>query len=649
MATFTVKVKNSVSYADMTTESNAIAYRAVWQMNQPATVEVLLNDVDFASTQTYGDAYIGTSALLLEEPTNTEIFRGRIIGATTSPKGYLLLRGEDWLGQLDDRLVNYDTREDLDYNGAAVLRESNIYPYLNAGTRTNALVEAGGNTNIYMDYGSNDMSIWGVDIFNGMKFCLPVSHMGTQTDTVLAYDETYTGVYDVENTNTPAAGEENTWVIDDNCHTLKLTENDAVTAWFMLSYAMNTLASQETVGTITKATLTLDYETTDSVDRASVYINTATDGTGDDKPVGTLNDNNERNIFTAELSNAAINAIVADGWSVKVYCVGPANTACSLGGKVYYVKVDVEYEVTTALSTQYTIDDTLTHAGDTHNELVFTGETLVTNGLIDYMPFYICDKITAHVAALVAAYDELYALDASDDVTASTTYVGRHYHMMSPLAILRDLAKADGTDFWLKAWDGDSLDLVWNDTYIDMGMPTWTDSSVLYWDSPTRDLEDVINEWFVEGYTSGDYKAVDSDTDAGSITSYGQRSKYKNNPDLPTSKECDIEAGVLVDRTKDLPYQLGCAMNGWNTTTLGSVIEITSTDLNLAAQQYIITRKEYDSRQGVTFFTLTPRDGTNYTLNPHRGLHDTLNDITTRIQLLESMLERGERYNHEWA
>jgi hypothetical protein len=84
---WTVDVKNSVSYAAMTEETAALAYRVVWQVNKPATLDVLINDDSGAKTQTYGSAYIGTGTVLLEQPTNTEIFRGRIVGTETDVRG----------------------------------------------------------------------------------------------------------------------------------------------------------------------------------------------------------------------------------------------------------------------------------------------------------------------------------------------------------------------------------------------------------------------------------------------------------------------------------------------------------------------------------------------------------------------------------
>jgi hypothetical protein len=236
-------------------------------------------------------------------------------------------------------------------------------------------------------------------------------------------------------------------------------------------------------------------------------------------------------------------------------------------------------------------------------------------------------------------------------VVASTVYIGRHYHRMTPLDILRDLAKVDGTNFWLDPWDGDSLDLQWGSTYALNGEPTWTDTSVLTWLKPVQQLSDVTNEWFVEGYISGEYKATGSDTDAGSITSYGQRSQLESNPDIGSSADCEDYADALVDRTHDLPFHVGAVLDGYSTAAdVGDVVNVNSTKLGLANQKYVVSRKEYNSQPAVTTFHLTPRQDA---LNIQRHLDRFAKDISGRITHLETRVaaprplrQRYFRANH---
>jgi hypothetical protein len=189
----------------------------------------------------------------------------------------------------------------------------------------------------------------------------------------------------------------------------------------------------------------------------------------------------------------------------------------------------------------------------------------------------------------------------------------------------------------------------WNRTYATAGAPNWTDTTPLTWLKPRQSLLDVVNKWWVEGHTSTDYKATGDDSDAGSITSYGQRDGFVNNPELGSDKDCDDEADARVERTHDLPFHVSCVMDGYNTTTLGTVIEVDSTKLGLTDAYYIVTRKVYDSRTGVTTFHLTPREGTSYTLNPEPHIDNLMGDLTRRIGHLESTVERGSRYTDRWS
>jgi hypothetical protein len=655
---WTAKVKDSVSYAAMTTLSDALAYRILWQMDAPATCEILLNDDSGGNTQTYGSAYMGTSAVLLEQPTATEIFRGRIISAVPNVQSNTLtLHGEDWLGQLDGRLVNYDTREILDPNEGNSMREYQLRPYLNDGSRCNAVTELAGDGSITL--ATDDTGNMAVDAYNGMKIIFPYSYMGKQVDYCYTYDETVTANAGAMNTDTPAAGEANTWANDGNVHQMSQTEA-AADCGFKVAYSFKSLAYDNLAGNVKdqggagcgdgefftnmKIHLNLKVYGADVTDWYVKVTQAAGAWIIYHQESGLpMSDFQQHTITVPFPMNNVPDANGA--FDVELFIVGPgAGGTTSLD--VEYLMVETEYEVDTVLTTHaFTIDDTINLAG-TYNQLDCDGDTLVTDGLLDWWRFHISDKITAYVIALVAAYDELYALNTGD-VVASTVYIGRHYHRMTPLDILRDLAKADGTNFWLDPWDGDSLDLQWGSTYALNGEPTWTDTSVLTWLKPVQQLSDVTNEWFVEGYTAGDYKATGSDTDAGSITDYGQRSQLESNPDIGSSADCEDYADALVERTHDLPFHVGAVLDGYSTAAaVGDVVNVNSTKLGLANQKYVVSRKEYNSQPAVTTFHLTPRQDA---LNIQRHLDRFAKDISGRITHLETRVERGRRYTDLWS
>ena len=148
-------------------------------------------------------------------------------------------------------------------------------------------------------------------------------------------------------------------------------------------------------------------------------------------------------------------------------------------------------------------------------------------------------------------------------------------------------------------------------------------------------------------YTAGEYRATGSDTDAGSITSYGQRSKLINNPDIGSSDDADDYADALVDRTHDLPFHVGALLDGYSTAAdLGDVVDVNSSKLGLTNIKYVVTRKEYDSRRATTTFFLTPRQDA---LNMQRHLDGLLRDVDGRIANLETRVERDRRYTDVWA
>lgn len=649
---WTIDVKDSVSYAAMTELTDALAYKIIWVMDNPATIEVLVNDDSGANLQTYGSAYMGTSAILVEQPTATEIFRGRILSAEPDlATNTVILRGADWLSQLEDRLVTYDTREILDPAETNSMREYNLRPYLNAGTRCVSVWEAVGNTNI--DLAVDDTGDMVADAYNGMRLIFPYSYMGAQKDYCYAENETVTPAAGAMNTDTPANGETYTWVDDGNVHNMDQTEA-AADCSFDVEYEFQSLAM---AGILTKdwgideyaKSITIHLgmrvygaDMTDwAVDiraKAGAYYSVYEDDSGDPMT------NSHKFAFRVPWPHKK--QYDGDGYfNIRIQVNGnAAGGTTSLD--VDYLMVEIDYETDTALTTHaYTIDDVEVTAG-TKNMIELDGDTLATDGVCDYWRFHISDKITAYVTDLVGKYDELYALDATTDLTASTVYVGRHYHRMKPLDILRDLAGTDGTNFWLAGWDGDSLDLQWGSTYAMNGEPTWTDSTVLSWINLRQAVQDVTNEWLIEGYTAGEHKATGSDTDAGSITAYGQRTQLISNPDMGTSTDCANYADALVERTHDLPFHVSGILNGFSTVGIGDVINVNSTKLALANQKYIVTRKEYDSRTAVTTIYLTPRQDA---LNIMKTLDMYGKDFTGRLGTLEQRVERGRRYTDLWS
>lgn len=110
-------------------ETGIISYRINHTFNKPAECEMILSDPSGSLFQKYNvdadDVYVGPGYINLEDPTGTSIYKGRLVLAEgNTDNRTLTLTARDWLDQLDDELLTYDMREDLDGSG---LRQSTIY------------------------------------------------------------------------------------------------------------------------------------------------------------------------------------------------------------------------------------------------------------------------------------------------------------------------------------------------------------------------------------------------------------------------------------------------------------------------------------------------------------------------------------------
>jgi hypothetical protein len=633
---------NTVAPGAPTDETQALDYRVEWTLNNPATVTVAVNDDSGTKSQTYGTGYLGKSYLALEQPTATQIFRGRIVAAEPNPRdGLLMLTGEDWLGQLNDRVVIFDTREDLG-NG---YREDVAEAFNKSATECQAFWVAGGPVTT-LDVVSTRTGLWPVHNFQGFKLAFPTKHMGSQTDTCYAYDEAAAAFVPPMTTDTPADGETYTWTADGtNYHNLSKTSAGG-DCGFAVNYSFRTRAKESTcVASIDSLQVTLVWRCASlgtvgyngwaimMYDYVSAAYLTHLFGTSAHSTWTTTTVTIPANTFTRYID--------ANGYMrVQIYVQGSTGTSTVYVDQIY---VTVKYTVDTADTTLRTIFDSGGAAGE--NQASFAADITV-DGMINWWPYSVVQPLTVHVANLVTTYDVLFALDAATDLTASTNYVGRHYHRVVPLGILRDLAKVDGTDFWLDS----AYHLHWNDAYNVAGAPTWTDSSVLDWEPAGIRLKDVINESFVEGYTQQTWKIAGTYSDAGSIASYGQRSEYVSNADICRNDEAFTEATNRVKRRKDPPIHVTALLNGYSTKNLGEVIVVNSSKLGIASVNYVIARKVYDSGSATTTCDLVPRPAASpYQVNPRIPLSQLMAKVDERISQLEDRLERGARYTEVWT
>ena len=103
------------------------SYTIEHSFNKPAKCIITLADPTGALMRKYNadanDVYLGVGKFTLEDPTDTDIFYGRLkrVTASTTHPRTCTLECSDWLDQLDDEIITYDMREKL---GTTDLRQA---------------------------------------------------------------------------------------------------------------------------------------------------------------------------------------------------------------------------------------------------------------------------------------------------------------------------------------------------------------------------------------------------------------------------------------------------------------------------------------------------------------------------------------------
>jgi hypothetical protein len=620
---FTVKTKARDDADTYTTESNVIAYKVRWLMNDMAQATVTLNDVNFASTQKYMElgtsTYLGYGTgigvgedgpgILIEEPTNTEVFEGFIHAVIPNPQqGTCDLICYDLLYQLSKQKILYDTRADLDGSG---LRESRCYRMVDADDAEHGIYDDSGVSGFYRLY--DTVAGWSNgDFHGGDQYYLVFSNKMANNQTI------WHGVRPggVSGTVVTVLGGE----ADDTWH--------AAGFWDLIS-----TNNGDDWTMVCPFRFLNAYTTVEQVD-FEIRMLSADSATGMDGPLQFQVYNHRRsgaglaagyyNFATISQTELVVQAggqktwqwsdigaiigvndpgdIVATDGDIDIKILADAKAADKAELTIGFMRVTAHVEGTTTNTTAYAIDED-------NDNYVAVSENLITANIDKHAPYFLTRVITKYVADLVTTYDAAHTLDAASDVVASTNVVGRHYHYMTPLDILKDLAQADGTEFWLD--DGD--DLHWNDAYATGGAPTITDSDVVYWINPSLNLEGLGNDIVVLGQRQEDSQITGTSNDATEIENYGRHTRVVESPHIYGQKDATDQATALEAWYEAPVFNMGYVANGFSTYDVGTVLEIQSTDFNInaggggAAVYYVVTEKRYNSRAGFTQLFLTKR------------------------------------------
>lgn len=182
--------------------------------NRPAEAQITLADPTGAIAQKYNvdanDVYIGPSKITIEDPDATDIFYGRIVRVDAdSDKRTVVLHCKDWLDQLDEELIVYDMREDLNGSG---LRQSNLKSVVE--DEAAPVYTLAGPLYFCAD---EDMA-WLKDQFNGMGLFFTVGHAGDIIVSVGPFADTS---FSASGVDTETGDYTDVWEEDGNVHTME--------------------------------------------------------------------------------------------------------------------------------------------------------------------------------------------------------------------------------------------------------------------------------------------------------------------------------------------------------------------------------------------------------------------------------------------
>ena len=587
----------------LATESSFLSWEAVHEFGDPAKVKVFLSDPSGTIAQKYDvdpandSVYVGPGRAYIEDPTGTAVFDGRIVRSILDMNNHrVILECEDWLSQLDDDLITYDMREDLDPDddvGLQGIRESTLSTDLDSVVYLGpAFTNAG--VNRVFDSRMN----WDNDQFNGYSLVLSGRNAGDQTILVSPY--THTG-----GANMTASGWENIWVDDSNKdYANSVGIGDLI--WIFTCRVIdeggslfNSLDSMTIRGTIAGNNISGD-QITIGIDHdidATVY------------PIGTLTSTSLADIkkFSFDIPGQYLSGLLTNLGTLPIYIYAYDDVGVDAELDVYFLQVEAHVN-TDGYSTAIAISDTAAL-----RELTVDTNCFGTGlGVWEGCRYSIAKPIYKHIdtgesGTLVSDGDVLYTLTCAGNVEHTSGISLRHYQEYSRLKILQDLSSQDDSVFWIPLG---TTAITWKSTFNNGAPTAMTDASVLQWKGDWN-YKSMYNEAHVYGATVNDIQIYASDSDATSQATYGiARAMSQSNTGVVTNYDCESLADSLVTRNKDCKLYLEAVIGGLSTLRIGDEVSITSTYLGLAAAVYTITHWSYDSKSYRTTIRLQPRAST---------------------------------------
>jgi hypothetical protein len=597
-------------YAALAEETNLLSYAINHNFNRPAECRITLRDNTGSIAQKYDTTYVGAGKAVIEDPTGTQIFYGRILKAQHDTEAHqTVLFCKDWLCQLEDMRINYDMREDIDGSG---LRESTILCDLNAATCVPVDSAGGGVYNIFDD---NMSGTWGNDDWNGYYVVLPNSIAGNITVT------TGPSSISISNANFDtkplATDTSKLWVDDTN--TATLADNDGELCYYYLEFQLNA-----TVGSLYNSISEMRINFTASLqdstvnaDFGALHTNEATKYKLGEVVNVAAAEEIRRYSFTVP-ENIIANLLETDG-TIEFYWLITSDNPAITYFKLYYASLEVDIN-TDGYADSIAITDTV---GTPARLDVSTDVDVTGLGLWNGCPYSICQPIYKHIDTneggtlvsdpLGAAGAHLVGLVSAAGIEHTSGITTRNYQERTPMEILQDLCRMDKAVFYNPLTHGAQMN--WKSTF-NSGAPTaMTDASVISWSGGEWDATVMRNEYHVYGVRIGDSQlyvnTADLAPDPGvtSKTAYGYTASEVVRSTGTTSEFETEELGkALVGRDDDIYLFLSCTIAGLDSTyRLATEVSITSTYLDLTAEKYVVTNWSYDSKEHKTVLRLHPR------------------------------------------
>ena len=585
-------------YSTPAVEPRFLTFTERHTFNRPMLVVILLDDSEGGATQKYKQhtdyeekdtaTFVGTGWAQLERYSGAaweKKYDVRILNTQTDhARGVITLTCADWLSQLDDNHVDYETREELktgvyESNAHANIDDDKIH------VRTSGT-----------DYYMHDAEMNFPSAEHNAKRVVFVHKMaGDSSYDIGPYDEDVTPLTD---TDTPLDGEEEVWLYEtgSDLHTIADDDADFVVRYYFYSPVKSNLYNS--ISHI-RVEMNVTHNGNHKDDQVEVQIYNFTDTQWES--IGFLREFASLGAFYSFTIPDELHTKIFHGTDGHVeirfnvdWDEGSSGFANLYVHRIRFkaqIHMDGDsgaYEILATLGDQLKVDSDLTDAGV---------------GIWEGCPYAIADKISEHVKTLTLANDPLKTLVASANVESTSFYIARLHTKQKPLAMLRDWARASGAAFWCQLDGSGDPELYWRFTWTPSSPPSLTDGDVLQWEVQ-QNYTDTVQKAHVYGIRYGTEQIYKTATDSQTFGT--NRSVLITNPGVYTGKDAIYVAEEVTQRRGSLHQILTAYLPGWSSYVLGDDISVTSTYLGLTSINYWVVERHFDLAQYMTVLVLHP-------------------------------------------